>query len=98
MPAMPSPDRLPIPAHRMPVVLALALGAAACGGPGTTADRPVPGSDFVRVVVEANEGHIDPEPAYDEAARQCGERLQRAVFFMAQPVGEEDRMFLFRCE
>ncbi len=75
-----------------------ALALTACGGGTTTAERPGPGSDFVRVLVEANDGHVDPAPAYEEAARQCGERLQRSVFFMAQPVGPEDRLFVFRCE
>lgn len=82
----------------VPVALASLLGLAACGGATTTADRPAPGSDFVRVLVEANQGHLDPAPAYEEAARQCGERLQTAVFFQAQPIGPEDRLFLFRCE
>lgn len=76
----------------------LTLALAACGSSTSVLDQPAPNSDFVRVLVEANDGFVDPEPAHAEAARQCGQRLQQAVFFMAHPVGTDDRMFLFRCE
>ncbi len=84
-------------------VLGLVLATAACG-PDTTLDSQLGSgigdrdrSDFVRVLVEEQNGWIDSSAAHEEAADHCGQRLQTAQFFMAQDVGPGRRVFMFRC-
>lgn len=85
-------------------LVGLVMTIAACG-PDTAVDNRLGSdlgdrdrSDFLRVLVEEQDGWIDPAPAHEEAARYCGERLQTAQFFMAQDVGPGRRIFMFRCQ
>ena len=85
-------------------ICCLALAAAACG-PDTELDSRLGSgigdrdqSDFVRVLVEEQNGWIDSSAAHEEAAAHCGDRLQSAQFFMAQDVGPGRRVFMFRCQ
>ena len=84
--------------------LGLVLTTMACG-PDTALDSRLGSgigdrdrSDFVRVLVEEQDGWIDSSAAHQEAAAHCGERLQSAQFFMAQDVGPGRRIFMFRCQ
>ena len=82
-----------------PTLPACIAALVACTGSDTvTGTYGRAGSDFLRVLVARSNGHIDPTPAYRRADEYCGERLQSAVFFMAQDVGDDERLFYFRCE
>jgi hypothetical protein len=58
------PDRVSC-RRRLGAAAAAALVVAACGGETRTLTPAEEGSDFVRVLVEATDGHVDPAPAHE---------------------------------